>query len=704
MSPSVSPKPRVGETDEAYASVTRKFPPLSMVVQPAFAFRTCVNFVASWLRSRTLATTAAGLPAVLATIAVLAIVASTRSKLHTPKFVANYRQAYQRATQADDLRGQEIALNTLLRLQPEEKQNRYALGLLRIQQDRVSNGLSMMRSLADEQYGPARLWLSHWLISQQHPNQLQEAIQQLKEIIRADPGNINAISMLGNAYLNLQQPSLAEPFLKQAAETDPLQKMRYATCLIQLGRIEQARLTAGQAENELRRIVSDDTSDSHARVQWADCLRVLGRQDEAWSVLRQGLALEDDDPVLRKAFGNLIAISAGQERRRGSKDDARYAKRLEQALSYDTKNTNVIWQLAQLPLKPGQIDADLINDTHEFLVGLVEENPSQANVVMLLAWAQRMQGDNDKAIETMEGLVSENPELRLSLAELYRLTGQTELAMREARAAFDYFDEKCKQKPTRPVDYVKLAAAAEFLGEFRQAIDIVDAAHLETANPQLAAQAIRFRLAYFEQLENSDAADRQLQLRLVTEILARDAENSSVMTYLASLARQQDEVGKAAKEILYEQLTSNSTNTFQIHASLGALAQEDDDLTVAAQHFEQAINIRPNDAVICNNLAFVLANIDDGDLDRALKLANAALANLPNHPKVLETRGEIYFKSGQFSNALTDLEKCLGKAGDKARVHHYLSQAYHELGNPKLGAIHEGLAKKEEANVNKQTD
>ena len=88
-----------------------------------------------------------------------------------------------------------------------------------------------------------------------------------------------------------------------------------------------------------------------------------------------------------------------------------------------------------------------------------------------------------------------------------------------------------------------------------------------------------------------------------------------------------------------------------------------------------------------------MANVDGGDLEKALELANRALSKMPGHPEILETRGEIPVKQKRFSEALTDLEQCLGRSKDAREVHRYLAIAYAALNDPEMSKRHEQLSK-----------
>ena len=654
-----------------------------------------------WFVSRNYRLLIIGLPAIIIGVIVAGVALSMNRTVQTNQYAQNYERALFDAMKTDDVRGQEIALNSLLQLQPNSNRHRYNLALLRLRQDRVANGLATMRSLANEQnYPRARLWLTKRLLSSPDQRRVEEAIGHLQKVVKSEPDNAAASGMLGEVYLKLRQPSLAEPFLQQAAGFSPGAKLKYAECLLQLGRRETAEIFARQAEGEFRNLVGDNVGandpQSELRVLWAESLRLQGRLQEAKSVLFQGLAVTDDDRVLQQAFGKLIAISATGERLRGASNVARFAEQLTQALRYDPENISVVTQLATLPLKPGQVNEETLTTINELLAKRIEEDPEQIEYQILLAWVQRMEGNSPQAIETMRSVVTEQPNLRLWLAQLYRQTGDSALATGEAEKTLQYFRGLIKAKPKEHANYIQMAQTYEFLGDWDRAIETLDRANETHPHSQLAAGSIKFRLARFDNLYK-DKEDRPKQLKLVDSVLKLAPDNPQAVRRLGALVHgssSEDEISQQARKRLIDQV-SVGKNQFQIYSMLGTIADEKENFEDARYYLNRAAELQPNDPVVCNNLAHVLANgdnVEDADLNRALELANRALKTMPGHPEVLETRGEIYVKLKRFRDAQADLEACLGKSGDVRDVHRYLASAFAGLNQPELAARHKELS------------
>src|SRR5438445_652901 len=76
----------------------------------------------------------------------------------------------------------------------------------------------------------------------------------------------------------------------------------------------------------------------------------------------------------------------------------------------------------------------------------------------------------------------------------------------------------------------------------------------------------------------------------------------------------------------------------------------------ARTHLEQAFRLAPQEGLVANNLAWLLAQPPSPDLPRALALIDSVLARWPDQPNYLETRGQILVKLQRWNEALADLE------------------------------------------------
>jgi tetratricopeptide (TPR) repeat protein len=103
--------------------------------------------------------------------------------------------------------------------------------------------------------------------------------------------------------------------------------------------------------------------------------------------------------------------------------------------------------------------------------------------------------------------------------------------------------------------------------------------------------------------------------------------------------------------------------------------------TQAIARYEQALQLRPRDIGIQNNLALLLAE-QPATRDRALELAEAAHKGNPGSLLILDTLGYVRLKRGELDQALELLRKSAAGLPQVAEVQHHLGIALLLKGDP----------------------
>jgi predicted Zn-dependent protease len=128
------------------------------------------------------------------------------------------------------------------------------------------------------------------------------------------------------------------------------------------------------------------------------------------------------------------------------------------------------------------------------------------------------------------------------------------------------------------------------------------------------------------------------------------------------------------------------------HFIRGTAAMMRDDLDEATVHLELAAKGLPSVPAVLNNLAVALATREDADLDRALRLVDAAIKQIPTQPYFHETRAQIMMKKESYAEAVISFERALPAEALREQVHDGLSKAYASLGQQTLSEQHGRLA------------
>jgi tetratricopeptide (TPR) repeat protein len=102
---------------------------------------------------------------------------------------------------------------------------------------------------------------------------------------------------------------------------------------------------------------------------------------------------------------------------------------------------------------------------------------------------------------------------------------------------------------------------------------------------------------------------------------------------------------------------------------------------IARKYYEQSIKTDPNNAFALNNLAYLISESSNGDLNTALTYAERAKQRLPGHPEVNDTLGWIYLKKNLTDNALETYRTLVVQAPQNPIYHYHYAMALLQKGD-----------------------
>jgi len=132
--------------------------------------------------------------------------------------------------------------------------------------------------------------------------QFATAETECRRILGADPGQADALNMMGQiALARHDTPGAAEWFQKAVEKRPEGADIHYnlGTALMQLGRIDDA-------ETPLRRATALAPAFAPARLNLGNCLRELGQLDGAVEAYRQAMAIKPDYPQAQLNLGSTL--------------------------------------------------------------------------------------------------------------------------------------------------------------------------------------------------------------------------------------------------------------------------------------------------------------------------------------------------------------------------------------------------------------
>jgi putative PEP-CTERM system TPR-repeat lipoprotein len=264
---------------------------------------------------------------------------------------------------------------------------------------------------------------------------------------------------------------------------------------------------------------------------------------------------------------------------------------------------------------------------------LVQLQPQNQQAAMRLADAQAAAKDYDGAIATLRGIVSSAPDQTqawIALAKTYYISGRPEEAISEARRLQ-------KERPDRALGF---ALEGEVLAAQKKWADAATA-----FNDGLTRQAIPL-----------------LQARRYECLL------NAGMTSQASASMAQ----------WMKQHPKDTT----MHIFLAEQSQNKKDYPDAIAHYRAALKIEPDNALLLNNLAWVLAESGDST---ASQLAEQAYRQAPFNANVVDTYGWALVQNGQTAKGVELLRAASNLAPNNPEIRLHLGKALLKTGD-KAGA------------------
>jgi tetratricopeptide (TPR) repeat protein len=150
----------------------------------------------------------------------------------------------------------------------------------------------------------------------------------------------------------------------------------------------------------------------------------------------------------------------------------------------------------------------------------------------------------------------------------------------------------------------------------------------------------------------------------------------------------------AAAAQAYERFLELRPRDAEVLFRLGVARAEVGDAQGAIEAYREAMQMDEAAAAPRNNLALMLEQ--EGRLDEALTVAQAAYARADFDPQVMDTLGWLYLRTGLVDRAVALLERALSLAPEAADTRYHLAIAYRESGRTGearelLNELHESL-------------
>jgi tetratricopeptide (TPR) repeat protein len=118
----------------------------------------------------------------------------------------------------------------------------------------------------------------------------------------------------------------------------------------------------------------------------------------------------------------------------------------------------------------------------------------------------------------------------------------------------------------------------------------------------------------------------------------------------------------------YQKVLQRKPDNAGIYTLIGMLEDSRKNYDASAQNYRKALEIDPTSTIAANNLAWLYAQYEKGNLDEAVRLAQTAVQKSPNIAGFVDTLGWVYFKKGLYAAAAEQLQKAVDLDGAAAKT------------------------------------
>ena len=524
---------------------------------------------------------------------------------------------------------------------------------------------------------PARLALGHFLWSTGKPADAEAAF---KAALALEPANLMANRALATFYLRSNRAPEAEPYFRKLADSSTADaKLALADYYAGIGRpadalavLEQASatpLTWAPARSKAAALLYADgkTAEAHRAIDeviakqpaWADARLIRGRfllaeakTDEALGEAQQAVKL---DP--RNAEAHYLLGTIHQAKR----DLDAAAKSFAEVLRLNPRAAS-----AQVQLSLIELERDALPSARVLAEQAAALEPGNLTAHVVLARSLLASGDLDRAAAITRSLLEGAPQV----AAVQNQAGMLALAKGDragARAAF----EKALLLDSRSVEALSAVVALDLAEKQPDRARARLAERLQKTPDDSAVLALAGRTW-------AATGDISKGKEFLQRAIDADASNFDAYSLLGGMYLSERKLDQALAQ--FDKLAARRPNAVAPQTMAGMILQAQGKEDEARRRYERLVEMTPRAAVASNNLAWMYAGRGE-QLDRALQLAKAAKAELPDHPEVNDTLGFVYLKKQLPSLAIPPLRLAVEKDPGSPAFQYHLGLAYSQNGD-----------------------
>ena len=472
---------------------------------------------------------------------------------------------------------------------------------------------------------------------------VNEAIWLLEQAIRHDPGSAYLKLEMANLLLIKKESDKALALVEQVIADDPdnIQALTLAGSIYQeqkktdqatqayekvialhptdqniyllLGRIYWNKNDLENAERVFWRMKTDIPDSYAAYYFYGKVLSAEGKFDSAETALLKSLELE---PSLDEPRLELLKIYKLHHQ------TAKIVQTYKAILQYDPQNYKAAFELAEQ-------------------YRLMDQKPPSLKLLHTLG----------RQVRTDGAIIS-------TLFELY-------IEPKQYKEAMWALEGMLQAAPGNSELHYLAGIASDNLGHNEQAFE-----HLAKVKPdsKFYNNAVVQRALLYHDLGKIDRA-----IKVVQNALLHDPSNADYYLYLGSFYEELERYDEAAK-VLREGLEKDEKNP-RLHFRLGVVYDKMGRKENSISAIKAVLRLTPNDAEALNYLGYTYADMGI-NLDEAQSLIQTALKLKPDDGYITDSLGWVYFKRGEYQQALKWLNKAVELVPDDPVILEHIGDVY----------------------------
>ncbi len=512
-----------------------------------------------------------------------------------------------------------------------------------------------------------------------YANRSNEAEEKFLKAIEIEPSNIDAHEAIADFYTDARQFDKAEKVLRDVVQmlgNSAESRVELADFFTRTGRSDEAI-------GILDHIISENSEFVRARYRLAEIRMDRREYDKVNEQLSELLALNDRDS---EALMLRARLAVAQNRPADAITD------LDEVLKTSTTDKDALSLMVEARLAAGQSE-----QARAFIGDLERFHPNFLKTNLLKIQAAFADGDYDAAFrlsdslfKTANGTVATNRAMSREISELkFRALSARGLAnldlgkLPEARADLTEIQKSAPRSAAALVNLAKVATAEKSYDESLRLYDQALAIDARNYDALSGSVAVFNRLKKFAEshakvdsalANGGDSSETAAGLHyLKADIFIAEGKTGNAEAELkraieidpaylpaySSYAAILVDRGQTDAALEQYRAANAKAESPAVYTLIGILEESREKFAEAEQNYRKALELAPGSPIAANNLAWLIADRGQGNLDEALTLSQQVVNKYSRTAGYFDTLGWVYYKKGLFSPAVEQFKKAV---------------------------------------------